>query len=119
MSKSTEIEYLSNNEDFNNEEIFTYIKKNKSVNESIFKNKIKISPEKQVKEKYIFLLNKIKKDQELIEELEEENNMLKSQIENLNRKVESLPDTKKRYEELTKNISKAHRSYLKTQNLED
>lgn len=58
--------------------------------------------------RYDYLINKIAREEKIIEELEEENRLLKSEIERCELKIKNYPMIKKRYDKLSSSVVKAH-----------
>ena len=73
------------------------------------KHKLRITSETDKnKKKFDTLISRIKEHEELISQLEDENLLLKAEIQRCEAKIAAYPNTKKRYDQLATSLSKAH-----------
>lgn len=72
------------------------------------KKELKKAEKQKDKNSYEELLAKIERDERTVRMLEKENAILKAQIQACESKIKAYPKVKKRYDELTGNIERAH-----------
>ena len=85
-----------------------YKRKNGSATNSPNKKRQTFDDTDATKRKFESLKNTVKKDEETIAALENENAILKAEIQRCEARIKAYPQTKKRYEQLSENLSKAH-----------
>jgi len=70
----------------------------------------KSSENNKIRQKYMQLREKIEKDQQIISDLRRQNEDLRREIEWAKNRISQLPETKKRYDQLSFSISEANSS---------
>ena len=85
-----------------------YKRKNGSATNSPNKKRQTFDDTDATKRKFESLKNTVKKDEETIAALENENAILKAEIQRCEARIKAYPHTKKRYEQLSESLSKAH-----------
>ena len=117
MNKSTEIDISNLNETSSVSDVQQLLEQSmKNFNAQYSepsraeKRKIKITSESDKnKKKFDTLVNRIREHENLISQLEDENLLLKAEIQRCEAKIAAYPNTKKRYDQLSTSLSKAHR----------
>ena len=111
MSKATEIDLTFGEEEDSRDYKALLEQSMKEFNEQFgqkAKQKSKKQPISTDKKKYENLLLKLERQDRQIEELEEENRLLKAEIARCEDKIRAYPQTKRRYDQLTESLSRAH-----------
>ncbi|EAY03668.1 hypothetical protein TVAG_145370 [Trichomonas vaginalis G3] len=116
MSKSTETELSLGDEEESGQDIKAMM--DQSIREFNEQYRLKTSAEKRKedfkkessadKKRYDALLAKVAKHQEELEKLQDENEILKAEVQRCEAKIKAYPQTKKRYDQLTESIQRAH-----------
>lgn len=115
MNKSTEID-ISIDENTSESNIRAMM--DQSIRDFNHKYRVKTPNEKRKeqfhqetssdKKKYDALLAKVAKHQEQLAKLEDENALLRAEVERCEAKIRAYPKAKKRYDQLTESIQRAH-----------
>jgi chromosome segregation ATPase len=93
-----------------------YRMKNESPSESPNKKRKKMEEIEETKRKYESMMEIIRKAEDTVAALENENAILKAEIQRCEARIKVYPQTKKRYDQLSESLSKAHLLHMQANN---